>query len=191
MARFSFSSFLFFLYCTPDGFCLFIVSFLDARLETHTQPIPINVLACSDNTEVVPLPLSIFGKFFPYVRFFFFYVKILVGHTKGGAKNSAQIFFCAGHSFWRPSRSRQPPMSPVGRAGPVSCVYNLFPRITPAISPSSVISVSRSSEILSSVPRPCALFHWKVYISLVRIYITCLSLISVFFIFFCENSCVS
>src|SRR4029434_5614764 len=55
---------------------------------THTLTKRLTVLACSDNTkdvQYVPLPFSIFGSFYPNVRFFF-YVKILVGDIEGGAK---------------------------------------------------------------------------------------------------------
>src|SRR4029434_7144053 len=55
---------------------------------THTLTKRLTVLACSDNTKDVcslPLPFSIFGSFYPNVRFFF-YVKILVGDIEVGEK---------------------------------------------------------------------------------------------------------
>src|SRR4029434_9659683 len=52
LAHFSSSSFLFFLNCAPDGFCLFIVSFVNVAW-THTlKP------ACSDNTNKLSTPSS-------------------------------------------------------------------------------------------------------------------------------------
>src|SRR4029434_5071367 len=77
---------------------------------THTLTKRLTVLACSDNTKDVcslPLPFSIFGSFYPNVRFFF-YVKILVGDIEGGAKNPPQFlffFFFAGRIFLRPPLS--------------------------------------------------------------------------------------
>src|SRR4029434_5585683 len=84
---------------------------------THTLTKRLTVLACSDNTKDVgslPLPFSIFGSFYPNVRFFF-YVKILVGDIEGGAKKTLSskkkttilvfFFFFFGRRFLRPPLS--------------------------------------------------------------------------------------
>ena len=85
---------------------------LQSFLNTLTKRL--TVLACSDNTKDVrrlPLPFSIFGSFYPNVRFIF-YVKILVGYIEGGAKkplsskkNHNSCFFFCWRSFLRPPLS--------------------------------------------------------------------------------------
>src|SRR4029434_4086716 len=40
LARFSSSSFLFFINCAPDGFCLFIISFVDVAWTHKLKPYP-------------------------------------------------------------------------------------------------------------------------------------------------------
>src|SRR4029434_7359343 len=57
LARFSSSSFLFFLNCAPDGFCIFIISFVEVAW-THTLTTPLNVLACAHYTTEVRTPSS-------------------------------------------------------------------------------------------------------------------------------------
>src|SRR4029434_9377444 len=105
LARFSSSSFLFFLNCAPNvSLCLHVLT------TTRTY---------------VPLPFSIFGSFYPNVRIFF-YVKILVGDIEGGAKKKTTIlvfffvFFCWAQFFAPPSewRPRRPPIPPVGKTAP-------------------------------------------------------------------------
>src|SRR4029434_11083635 len=87
---------------------------------THTLTKRLTVLACSDNTKDVcslPLPFSIFGSFYPNVRFFF-YVKIFVGNLKktlsSKKKNTILFFFCWAQFFAPPSewRPRRPPIPP-------------------------------------------------------------------------------
>ena len=105
LARFSSSSFLFFLNCSPDGFSLFIISFVEVAW-THTLTKPLNVLACSDYTKEVRTPSSFdFWLVFPLRQIYFFNVKILVGDIDGAQKTCWAQFS---------------PMSPVGRTGPVN-----------------------------------------------------------------------
>src|SRR4029434_3887997 len=96
---------------------------------THTLTKRLTVLACSDNTKDVrrlPLPFSIFGSFYPNVRFIYFMSKYWFGDIKGGAKKQNTMlvcFFCWAQFFAPPSewRPRRPPIPPVGKTAPV-CV---------------------------------------------------------------------
>src|SRR4029434_5988428 len=95
---------------------------------THTLTKRLTVLACSDNTKDIRTP-SIFGSFYPNVRFFFlcqnigwrygrgakktlvfffffFLSKCWCGNRKGAKKNLFFFFFFfAGRSFLRPPLS--------------------------------------------------------------------------------------
>src|SRR4029434_8609921 len=56
---------------------------------THTLTKRLTVLACSDNTkdvQYVPLPFSIFGSFYPNVRFFFLCQNIGWKYKRGRKK---------------------------------------------------------------------------------------------------------
>ena len=81
------------MYCTR---CMqvskkLLITFCIVR-STHTRPIPINALACSDNT---PNSLD-FWQMFNLMLNIFFNVKILVGEIEGAQKTlpSKVLFFC-------------------------------------------------------------------------------------------------
>src|SRR4029434_2988938 len=82
---------------------------------THTLTKRLTVLTCSDNTKdvgYVPLPFSIFGSFYPNVRFFFLCQNIVWRYRRGRKKNSVQqkkntilvffFFFFLGAVFFAP-----------------------------------------------------------------------------------------
>src|SRR4029434_4898729 len=91
-----------------------------------TVPQRLPVLACSDNTKdvgYVPLPFSIFGSFYPNVRFFFLCPNIGWIYRRGRKKTPQflfSFFFCWAQFFAPPSewRPRRPPIPPVGKNAP-------------------------------------------------------------------------
>src|SRR4029434_11008740 len=92
--------------------------FCSSKFLEHTHTLLPNASLCyrvlTTPRTYVPLPFSIFGSFYPNVRFFFFMSKYwLEIYRRGRKKNSVQqkentilvFFFFAGRSFLRPPLS--------------------------------------------------------------------------------------